>query len=46
MLRLILHAIRCIHYFACAFYRVKKETNPKEDVIYFYESRESDPNVR
>ena len=35
-----------IHYFACAFYRVKKETNSPEDVDSFYTSRASDPNVR
>ena len=39
------HTSRCIHYFACAFYRVKKETNSEASVDYFYESRAADPNV-
>ena len=44
--RLLVIAMISIHLFACAFYRVKKESaeNP-EDVDAFYESRNVNPTV-
>ncbi len=44
--RLLVIAILSIHLFACAFFRVKKESAlSPEDVDSFYESRNVDPTV-
>ena len=44
--RLLIIALLSVHLFACAYFRVKKESafNP-DDVISFYISRDVDPTV-
>jgi hypothetical protein len=38
---------RCVHLFACAFYRIKRDFSPDpEQVELFYSSRNVDQNVR
>jgi hypothetical protein len=38
---------RCVHLFACAFYRIKRDFTPDpEQVDLFYSSRNVDQNVR
>jgi hypothetical protein len=45
--RLLFIALLCVHLFACAFYRVKKESAAnQEDVENFYLSRNTKYNVR
>ena len=44
--RLLSIALLSVHLFACAFYRVKKETaNSPDDVVSFYSSKNVDPTV-
>ena len=44
--RLLFIAVLCVHFFACAFYRVKKDSAlSQEDVNSFYESKEVEPTV-
>ena len=44
--RLLFIALLCVHLFACAFYRVKKESAlSQEDVDAFYEEKGVDPKV-
>ena len=44
--RLLFIALLCVHLFACAFYRVKKESAlSQEDVDAFYEGKGVDPKV-
>ncbi len=45
--RLLFIAMLCVHFFACIFYRVKRDTaqNP-ENVVSFYEARYVDQDVR
>jgi hypothetical protein len=44
--RLLLIAMLSVHFFACAFYRVKNDTAlSPEDVDSFYESRNVNPTV-
>jgi hypothetical protein len=40
--RLLFIAMMSVHLFACAFFRVKKETSSQEDVDNFYLSRNVD----
>jgi hypothetical protein len=45
--RLLAIAMLCVHCFACAFFRVKKESAlSQDDVELFYTSRGVDPTVR
>ena len=37
--RLLFIAMLSVHFFACAFFRVKKETSSEDDVDNFYLSR-------
>jgi hypothetical protein len=38
---------RCVHLFACAFFRIKRDFTPDpEQVDLFYSSRNVDQNVR
>jgi hypothetical protein len=45
--RLLFIALLCVHFFACIYYRVKRDTthNP-EDVEAFYNSKYVDQDVR
>ena len=44
--RLLSIALMSVHFFACAFFRVKKESAASpDDVVNFYTSRGVDPNV-
>jgi hypothetical protein len=44
--RLLVVATACVHLFACAFHRVKKESAASpEDVALFYSSRNIDDKV-
>ena len=44
--RLLVIAMLSVHIFACAFYRVKKDSaNSPEDVESFYQSKNVDPTV-
>jgi hypothetical protein len=44
--RLLFIAMLCVHFFACIYYKVKKDTaqNP-EDVAAFYEAKYVDQDV-
>jgi hypothetical protein len=45
--RLLFVALLSVHFFACIFYRVKKDSAASpEDVDTFYTSRGVSPNVR
>ncbi len=44
--RILVIAMLCVHFFACIFFRVKKETTSPEDVTVFYGSKYVDENVR
>ncbi len=43
--RLLFIAMLAVHIFACAFFRVKKESSSEEDVEAFYQSKNVDPLV-
>ncbi len=44
--RLLFIAMLSVHLFACAYFRVKKETSSEEDMENFYLSRNVDSTVR
>ena len=44
--RLLFIAMMSVHLFACAFFRVKKETSSEEDMEVFYLSRNVISTVR
>ena len=44
--RLLFVALLSVHFFACAFFRVKKETSSQDDVDNFYLSRNVNSAVR
>ena len=47
ILRLLMIALLFVHFFACAFFRVKKESaNSPDDVASFFTSKNVDPTVR
>ncbi len=46
MARLLIIAMMCVHFFACIYFKVKKESSSPEDVALFYESKYVDENVR
>ncbi len=47
IIRLLFIALLSVHFFACAFYRVKKESAiSQEDVENFFLSRNAQPAVR
>ena len=44
--RLLLIAMMCVHFFACIYYRVKRDTTPNpDDVAAFYQSKYVDQDV-
>ena len=44
--RLLMIALLCVHFFACAFYRIKKlSAFSDDDVTTFYESKNVDQEV-
>ncbi len=43
--RLLSIAMLCVHFFACMYFRIKKESSSPEDVAIFYESKYVDENV-
>ena len=45
MLRLFIIAAFSVHFFACAFYRVKAFSNDTDDDVAFYVSKNTDPDV-
>jgi hypothetical protein len=46
IVRLLFIALLCVHFFACIYYRVKRDTTPNtDDVEAFYQSRYVEPNV-
>ncbi len=45
--RLLFIAMLCVHFFACIYYRVKRDTTPNpDDVEAFYQSKYVEQDVR